>query len=291
MLDTFLNWLSNNPLAIIIGLAILGMIVLIALLQGREITVGTIKIGPRPNALTQAHKDGKYQKVITLAPNESGLAYIWPQRKFWEPDPVNGLEAWKKLVCEAKEVDIVSNTLWTRWMHEDDFRKKFFSRIGNEHDPLRARIVIYHPGAAILKLRAAQEKPGLDHQMIDEINSTLQVLAQERKRLSSGQANLEVRLNLFFYQLTQIIRADDQMLVATYLTRRSGTPSPTFQIHGYDTDFYKTYQEQFKALWEPDPHTSNLLLGNAEWDQILNTGTLSLSASDDPILHLLYPTK
>ncbi len=292
-MDAFINWLSNNPIAIIVGLVVLGAILLIALFQGREISFWNLKIGSRPDKSTEAHKQKKSQRVINLAPNEFGIEHIWPQRKFWEPDPVNGLEAWRKLVCEAKEVDIVSSTLWTRWMHEDEFRKKFFSRIGDEHNPMRARILIYHPASAILKLRAAQEKTGLDNQsqMVNEIKSTLEELAQERKQLPlPARANLEVRLNLFFYQLTQIIRADDQMVVATYLTRKSGTPSPTFQIRGRDSDFYKTYQEQFKALWEHDPkYNPNLLIGDAEWDRILDTGTLSLSPADDPVLRLLCP--
>ena len=53
-------------------------------------------------------------------------------------------------------------------------------------------------------------------------------------------------LNGKVYQLAQIIRADNLMLVSVYLSGESGSISPTFQIRGSETEFFSKYQDQLE---------------------------------------------
>ena len=180
-----------------------------------------------------------------------GVERIWPKRGVWEHDSVDGLAVWKERVCDAKSVDIVSNTLYTRWFedHSDDrsFAARFFRNLA--HGSM-ARILIYDPHGDALRRRELHE-PGRKGEMPSEIESTLVTIAQYRETLDdAGKRNLQVRLTTEYYHLAQIIRADDKMLIAIYLSGKSGTPTPTLQLRGHDTEYFRTYQEQIKILWQ-----------------------------------------
>jgi hypothetical protein len=186
-----------------------------------------------------------------LVDNNIGIERIWATRRDWEHDSEEGLAAWKERICKAKEVDIVSSTLWTRWFHDEVFRSKFIENIANGAS---ARIVIYDPDSHILIKRSEDEKetPWKEvREMQTEITSTLKGVA--RSRMSLGNAvkdNLQVRLTQHYYHLAQIIRADDLMLVAIYLSGKTGSSSPTFQIRGPKTTYYLTYHEQVDIAWD-----------------------------------------
>jgi len=178
-----------------------------------------------------------------------GLDRIWPNRRAWASDSSEGLEAWKERVCQAKSVDIMSNTLWNGWFKDEGFRKRFFDSLARG---VTARILIYDPNSNVLRLRAANEHdPTQGRQMRNEIESTLQMIVEGREGLkSAARKNLKVRLTTNHYHLAQIIRADDKMLVAVYMSSKSGSHALTFQLKGPYTVYFSTYMEQIEILWK-----------------------------------------
>jgi|GEM_PF-5858671 len=176
-----------------------------------------------------------------------GIERIWPNRRAWANDPSSaGMEAWKKRACQAKEVDIVSNTLWSNWFQDLQFREEFFASMAGK---TRARILIYDYLSDALQLRARDENGDLMG-MQYEIRLTLKNIACHRDELPpAAKEKLQVHLTTWSYHLAQIVRADDHMLVATYLSGKSGSPSPTFQVKGPDTAYFRTYQGQIDILW------------------------------------------
>jgi hypothetical protein len=180
-----------------------------------------------------------------------GIERIWPNRGVWEGDPSDGLMMWKKRVCQAaSRVDIVSTTLWNNWFKDSKFQEEFFAGLARGN---AARILIYDPDADVLERRAAHEKDPKG-EMRGEIKSTLKAIACHRETRDTAakkkiRKNLQVRLTNSFYHLAQIIRADDRILVAVYLSGKAGTPSPTFQVRGPGTEYFQTYSEQIEILW------------------------------------------
>jgi len=189
--------------------------------------------------------------IADLTNFQIGIERIWSTRREWEKDSRDGLSTWKQRVCHAKQVDIVSNTFYTRWANDDDFWKDLIEALNRG---TKFRLLIYNPTSEILQLRSENEgdtKIGETSQMKMEIHSTLEKINKNKKKLSKeAKKNFEVRLNSKFYQLAQIIRADKQVLVAVYLSKTSGSPSPTFQVSGPDSAYFKTYSQQFDILWE-----------------------------------------
>jgi hypothetical protein len=191
-----------------------------------------------------------------LGDGNIGLERIWPNRESWQSDPHDGLRSWYERVSQAKQVEIVSNTLWNNWMKRDSFRKELFDNLTKGAS---ARILIYDPESEVLKLRAADEKDtykkdlhGQAHfQMQDEINATLVRLAEGWKNLNeSGKKNLQLRLTHQSMHFVQMIRADEWMLVTLYLSGKSGTPSPIMQFRDSGSTYFVKYTEQFRTLWE-----------------------------------------
>lgn len=174
-----------------------------------------------------------------------GIERIWPKRAAWQGDLDDGLKVWKDRVCEAKIVDIVSNTLFRNWFKDDDFIDRFFGSLGSK----TVQILLIDPDSDIAKLRKKDEyehRP--EFQM--EIEATLARIARLRKVIKKADSRkLEVRLNRSAYQLAQIIRADNLMLISVYLLGKSGSFATTFQIRGPGTELFSKYQEQLEFYW------------------------------------------
>jgi hypothetical protein len=115
-------------------------------------------------------------------------------------------------------------------------------------------LVIYDPDSEILQIRSENEddsKIGATSEMKMEIHSTLKKIAQKINSLDpKTKRNFEVRLNSKYYQLAQIIRADKEVVIALYLSNKTGSNSPTLQIAGPDSSLFETYTQQFETLWK-----------------------------------------
>lgn len=205
-----------------------------------------------------------------------GIERIWPDRRAWYLDSGDGLREWHIRVCEAKHVDILSNTLWNNWLHDGEFRSRLFKNIAHG---AHVRILIYDPEADVVRRRAADEKdvPG---EMQQEIKASLVSLARGWTTLPhSAKANLEVCLTTSTVHPVQMIRADEHMLVAHYLVGKSGGPSPTMQLRGNDSVYFRKYTEQFQTLWD-----RARVLNDAQFARILEEyGKLSPPLVETPI--------
>ena len=188
--------------------------------------------------------------VADLVNNHIGIERIWSTRRDWEKDSTDGLTTWKKRVCHAKQVDIISNTFYSSCAKDDGFWEDLFDSVNRG---TKFRLLIYDPDSEILQIRSENEddsKIGATSEMKMEIYSTLKKIAKKINSLDNNvKHNFEVRLNSKYYQLAQIIRADKQILIALYLSHRTGSTSPTFQVLGPDSSFFETYKQQFETLW------------------------------------------
>lgn len=175
-----------------------------------------------------------------------GIERIWQDRRTWQADPNEGLTVWQARLCKAREADMLGNTLWNNWFHEDKFRRQVFANVARGG---RLRLLMYDPYAEVLKMRASDEKDPFG-QMRQEIFSTLAKIAEDREKLDeAAKKNLELRLTTSSLHLSQIIRADDELLVAIYLSGKSGGPSPTMKLRGPQSTYFTVYKEQFEILW------------------------------------------
>lgn len=192
--------------------------------------------------------------LADLIDGNIGIERIWKDRRAWQRDSTHGLETWQTWVCQASEVDIMTNTLWNNWMHQEGFRKELFANIDAGAS---VRILLYDPESDILKQRAKDERDvalpigdTIHYEMQQEIGSTLRWLAEHWVNFKeSAKGNLELRLTHQSIQYVQLIRADDRMLVAIYLSGKSGGPSPTMQLRGPETAYFKKYADQFDTMW------------------------------------------
>ncbi|MBS4034252.1 MAG: hypothetical protein KGZ85_07310 [Ignavibacterium sp.] len=212
-----------------------------------------VEVNNRINTINQS-----MSIVADLANHQIGLERIWSTRREWEKDPKDGLSVWKRRVCQAQQVDIVSNTFYTRWANDEDFWGELFNALNRG---TKFRLLIYNPNSDLLQLRSENEddpRIGETSQMKMEIYSTLEKISKNKEKLEKDiSKNFEVRLNSMFYQMAQIIRVDNKILVAVYLSKKTGSKSPTLQISGVDSAYFKTYAEQFEFLWESGEKQEN----------------------------------
>lgn len=186
--------------------------------------------------------------VSDLLNNQIGIERIWPSRSYWHSDQIDGSLQWIQRVCQAKRVDIVSNT-FSAWAKNPDFRKDLFKAI---EKGTKFRLLIYDPDSSVLRDRSKHEKTTNMNlvEMQIEIKKTLILFSEERRTLSKkSKDNLKIRLTQEYYHPTQIIRADEKMLVTFYLAGKTGAPAPTIQILGSEAAYFKIYAEQFEILW------------------------------------------
>jgi hypothetical protein len=203
------------------------------------------EMNQRMDALSQS-----LSVVADLTNSRVGIERIWSERRNWETDKPDGISAWKKRVCQAKQVDIVSNTFYTAWAHDNNFLDELLESVNRG---TKFRLVIYDPDSDILQIRSENEddpKMEKTSEMKMEIHSTLDKIAKKINKLDkNARNNFEIRLNSRYYQMAQIIKADKRILVALYLSKKSGSYSPTLQILGPNSSLFEAYAQQFEILW------------------------------------------
>lgn len=208
-----------------------------------------------------------------LQNGDIGIERIWPDRHTWEEDSEDGRAKWYTRVCQARRIDMVSNTLWDNWIQREKFLKRLFEHI--KQDDIVVRILIYDPDSKAFKMRAKDE--GQESEMQREIAKTLKKVRDKWNKVPESArrtkrkvrstihrvdglknnlpepartTKLEVGLTHKTLHLAQIIRADDRMLVANYLSGKSGSVSPTMQLRGSDSSYFRKYAKQFRTLWK-----------------------------------------
>jgi hypothetical protein len=178
-----------------------------------------------------------------------GIERIWLSRREWADDPHDGPKKWRERLCQAHTVSIVSNTFW-KWFDDKNFAKDFFKHIAS--GGAKVKLLVYDPQSDILKTRAKDEKEiqiDSEFQMQNEIYCTLGTISKGLTDLTpNARRNFEIRLTDKSYHLAQILKADDHILVSTYLSGESGSPCPTYQIKE-PSGYFSTYDKQIETLW------------------------------------------
>lgn len=192
--------------------------------------------------------------VADLTNSHIGIERIWAARSDWESDDPDGLAMWKRRICQAQEVNIVSNTFKKPWTYDDSFWDELLESVKRG---TKFKLLIYDPDSDILQIRSENEDDPNEEtkeekitEMRMEINSTLKKITKKINSLDkNARKNFEIRLNSTYYQMAQIVQADKRILVALYLSKMSGSYAPTLQILG-PSPLFKTYTEQFDILWK-----------------------------------------
>jgi hypothetical protein len=226
-----------------------------------------------------------FKLLADLSERNLGIERIWPARADWVPDGRDGLKQWHARVASAQLVDIASNTFWNNWLKSDEFVKNFFANIQRG---AKVRILTYDPNseAALRQAREEGERRRIQHDVQEvksEILQTLDKLAEERAKLTPPevQHNLEVRLIPEFPLRAQVVRADAQMLVAIYLSGKTGSHALTFQLSGLESALFKANLRQFDFLWN-DPRAHAREVSNEEIERILKAPTDTTGEGNEP---------
>jgi hypothetical protein len=189
--------------------------------------------------------------LADLIDGNIGIERIWPDRRAWREDKESGLAVWQEWICQAKDVFIVSATLWNSWINHEKFRERLFD---NLNQGATVKLVVYHPMSPVLEFRAKDEKDPKSfgvQQMQSEIVSSLKLIAELLETVSEdARKRFEIRLMYDFVLYSQIVHADDRMVVALYLSGKTGGPSPTFQLKGEQSVYFAKYFEQFHIIWD-----------------------------------------
>jgi hypothetical protein len=194
-----------------------------------------------------SHVTSLYRDVTLLGDMErTGIVRLWPSRKHWQSDRLHGIEVWKERIITAQEVDILSDSFWSGWLQYEEFSDPLEKRVSEDRG--RMRILIFRPNTPALRQRA-YDQGGPPRFLSDEstwsLNRLCGILARHPE-----QSSLEVRVNSTAMNSFQIIRADDEMIVASYLMRRSGSPSPTVHLRrGGQKNHFDSYSQHFDAIW------------------------------------------
>ncbi len=193
-----------------------------------------------------------YNRMLNLLAGikeeDIGIERIWWKRSRWQEDTKAGRKVWHDWVGKANDVRILSNTFWNVWLKNEDFREKLFK---NLRRGATIKIVLYHPFSSALALRAKDEEHGTEIiEMQTEIYKSLSVIYNELRNLDPDvKQRFEVRLTEEFLHYSQIIQADERMLIALYLSKKGGSDAPTIQLCGKDSKYFDTYNEQFEIVW------------------------------------------
>lgn len=191
----------------------------------------------------------RISRLSDLLDEGLGIDRVWSTRREWQEDGDDGLSEWRRRVCQAKRVEVMSNTFWNNWFKEDGFVAAFCEAL--ERPDVNVRLLLYDPASPAAHLRERDEEwEAVAHEMTLEITRTLGRIERVRRQQPGLGDRLELRLTTENIQVAQIIRADDRMLVALYLSGRSGGHSPTLQLTGPATKFFGTYHDQFELMWE-----------------------------------------
>ena len=185
----------------------------------------------------------------------TGIERIHSQR-------LSAVNSWLKLIGEAQEVDMMGNSLRRDWTARDEFVKTVESRAKEGKCTFRVLVLEPSTDSPITSQRMIEENDA-ERRMIANSLFTLNTLNKIRERLN-GEAKEHIKIKVV--QVSSLhaymVRADDRILMANYLSHIRGSDLPAMEIHGRDTSFFQVFAAEFERMWE---------LG-AEWPQPIATG-------------------
>lgn len=203
---------------------------------------------PMENRITEMMSAN--QIMGDIATGNLGITRVWPNRRKWQRDSVDGQGVWYGRIGRAKQqVDIMGNTLWNNWFTErEQFVEPLFDAAARG---VKARILVYMPGSAPQLERSRDE--GLEHghrAMQGEILSTIERFWKYYSAQSEmTRQNIAMHLTDQYQHYANTIHCDGHMLIVHYLHGEGGGPSPTIQVSAGGT-LFETYERQFQYMWD-----------------------------------------
>lgn len=206
---------------------------------------------------------GVYRAIAALRTSTSllrdlegtGIERIHAQRRF------TAFENWYSLINSAQEVDMMGITLRRDWTARDGFVKIVQSRAKERKCTFRILVLEPSPESPVTKQRMVEEGD-IEERIAADAAFTLRVFDQIRNELDDeAREYIKTKVvrgsNLYCF----VIRADDRILAANYLSYLRGSASPTMEIRSRDTSFFQVFAAEFERMWE---------LG-ANWPQTIPT--------------------
>lgn len=170
-----------------------------------------------------------------------GIARIYTERHD------SDVKVWYRRIATASEVDLMSMCLSRDLLERPEYREAIATAAGERKT--RFRILVLDPTSEVAAQRAREEKK---KEFLPTIEQTLVTLQAMRERLGPEVASTHFQVK--FIDRTnvycRIVRADDMMLVTKYLCHSSGGTSPTLELHGKETSWFRKLANEFDHMWE-----------------------------------------
>jgi hypothetical protein len=148
----------------------------------------------------------------------------------------------------AKSIDMVGFNLRSPWLKpRSELDEILVDRLKRESD-LRVRIIIADPECESLVERDERETGSNTGRLPGEGNAVKNYLGELRKR--DGGSAVAVRLVDAGLISCSLIIADQRIFATWYLTFRGGSQSPTLEIFGRTSAFFRAFRHEFDTLWE-----------------------------------------
>lgn len=177
----------------------------------------------------------------------SGVKGYGLLRGFPERDPAAHQRLFKALRA-AKNIRMLGFNLRSAGLKtESNFDELMEDRLKAEAD-LTLRILIADPDLDSVARRNALESRGdRTNRLKAEIDDVMKYVQDLRERT---KGKIEIKLVDAEMIRASVIIADETMMATWYLSSRRGSKSPTFEIYGSQSPFFKAFDGEFELLWQ-----------------------------------------
>jgi hypothetical protein len=230
--------------------------------------------------ITKAIYDLKFSTSLLTDLDGTGIKRIYTVRKNVD------FTRWSEYIKSAGSVDMMGIVLFRDWLSEETILQEIQRRIVRKECKFRILLLDPNPNSPITKQRIIEEAQGKGENWPVEgnpsdIEEKIKSLKKDDElRVTGGVRTSLQRLKKIYMSLNKasqrclqvktitrsgiycyIIRADNRMLVAIYLSHCHGSHSPAFEIHGEDDNsLFKLFSDEFNKMWrlgEPCFHKPN----------------------------------
>lgn len=171
----------------------------------------------------------------------TGMRRIYAERRD------SDMHIWHQRIESASEVDLMSMCLSRDLLERPELRRTIEDAAGERRT--RFRILVLDPTSEVAMQRAQEENK---REFLPTIEQSLVTLGAMSQRLGPEIASTHFQIKVISRTniYCRIVRADDTMLVTKYLCHSTGSGSPTLELHGEDTSWFRKFANEFDRMWE-----------------------------------------
>ena len=145
---------------------------------------------------------------------------------------------------------MMGNSLRRDWTAREEFIEIVRNRAKERRCTFRILVLEPSEDSPITQQRMIEEKDE-EKRMIANSLFTLNILNRIREGLdSTAKKRIQMKVVQGSSLHCYMVRADDRMLVANYLSHIRGSNLPAMEIHGRDTSLFRVFAAEFKRMWE-----------------------------------------